>query len=89
MERGSRINQFGRSTLMNADYIYRRLEIGEVGSMSYQGKTEDADRWERFARKLQRVDEMEAEGLVQITFRHRERQSGFNHVDMVRFKRMR
>lgn len=89
MERGSRINQFGRSSLVNPDYIYRRLEIGEVGSLTYQGQTEDVDRWERFARKVRRVDEMEAEGLVQITFRHRERQSGFNHVDVVRFKRLR
>jgi len=88
MARGS-INQFGRSIVMNADYIYRRLEIGEVGSLTYQGQTEDADRWERFARKLLRVDEMQAEGLLQVTFRHRESQSGFNHVDMVRFKRLR
>ncbi len=64
--RRRQVSQFGLVGPMNAEFVYERLAVGETGSLTYQGRTDDANRWERFAQKIRRLDEMEAEGLIRI-----------------------
>jgi len=74
---------------MNGYDIYRKLTVGGTGAMTYQGATDDTRRWAKFAEKLRWLDEMEAQGLIEIFMRHKEQQSGLEHVDMVLFRRLR
>jgi hypothetical protein len=74
---------------MNGEKIYNSLTVGELGSLSYQGRTDDAANWLRFAAKVEQLEQMEIAGLIRITRRHREGQTGNEHIDMVLFRRLR
>lgn len=68
--------------------IYERLGFGEQGSWTYAGATDDTLAWEAFARSVEQLERMHAEGLIEIVLRHRETQTGHARVDMVLFKRL-
>ena len=44
---------------MNGEKIYNSLTVGELGSLTYQGRTDDAENWVRFAAKVERLGQME------------------------------
>jgi hypothetical protein len=73
---------------MNGRQLYKQLKQGEKSSLTFQGSTDDHAAWARFAEKVGELDAMEAEGLIKITNRHREAQSGRSYIDMVLFMRM-
>ena len=73
---------------MNGLEIYQKLRPGERGSLTFQGKTDDAPAWLAFGVKVSALRAMAAEGLIRIDREHNEAQSGASHIDMVIFTRL-
>jgi hypothetical protein len=64
--------------------IYEKVEIGLIGTCSAAPMDIEA-----FQDILRQLDTLETAGLIEITDRHRESQSGQRYVDLVRFRRLR
>lgn len=78
---------------MLTEETYGATAIGSVGTMTFVGMVSigapsDESGYQRFAEEVAVLESMEAQGLVQIIFRHQENMSGHNYVDVVRFTRL-
>ncbi len=76
---------------MLAKKTYLATAIGGTGTMSYSGMTSfgsggapDAV-YEAFAVEFAELEDMESQGLVTITYRHEESQTGKHYMDLVKF----
>lgn len=66
--------------------VYERTEIGHTGSMR-AGSTAPGD-LDQFQAVVSESESMDAEGLIQITMKHPESQTGKHFIDLVMFKRL-
>lgn len=65
---------------------YEKTPVGTTGSMQ-AGSTSLAD-LEAFQEVVRQFEDIEAEGLIEITTKHPETQSGKRLIDLVMFKRL-
>lgn len=65
---------------------YEKTPISTTGSM--QASSIPAD-LEAFQAVVAQFEDLEAQGLIDITTKHRESQTGKHYVDLVMFKRLR
>lgn len=68
-----------------AKQIYEKTAIGSDGSVQVSGSGFEIDAFQGVVVDL---DHLADEGLIEITFRHHEAQSGHRYVDWVKFKRL-
>ncbi len=66
--------------------VYESTQIGHIESM--RAGTTTPDDLERFQAVVREFENMEAEGLIQITMKHPESQTGKHFIDLVMFKRL-
>lgn len=74
--------------MITAKKTYLATAVGDVGTMTYGGPTNGLAEYERFANEVGVLEGMEDQRVIEITFRHRESQTGYRFVDIVRFKRL-
>lgn len=70
----------------NASNTYEKTKVGMTGSM-HTSSGIDAE-LEAFQTIVDDFNRLESEGLIEITTRHTESQSGRHYVDLVKFKRI-
>ena len=79
---------------MLAEKTYQATSVGATGTMTYGGLVavglgpDPIAGYEAFAVELAKMEGMENQGLVTITYRHRESQTGKKYVDVFRFTRL-
>lgn len=73
---------------MLADNLYRDTEPGAEQTLTYHEGFGNPSSYETFVLELERLDELAEQGLIQITYQHKESQTGHHFVDVVRFKRI-
>jgi hypothetical protein len=67
--------------------VVRSIAIGAQGTISPAGTSESF--LEAFRNDIAELEAMEADGEVEITYRHTEATSGRKYVDLIRFRRLR
>jgi hypothetical protein len=73
---------------MLAQDTYEATAPGHTGTIRFSGKTDDVEAWEDFAVEVRVIEHMVRQGLLTVSFRHVESQTGRRHVDMVTFTRL-
>ena len=68
-----------------ANEVYKKTPLGTVATFQACSAPFDIESFQVFVDEL---DAMEARGLIDITLRHKESQSGKSLVDLVRFTRL-
>lgn len=71
-----------------ASMLYKDTAVGASAWLIYGGASTDPGAREQFAGQIRELEAMEREGLVRITLRKEESQTGSRHVDRVRFDRL-
>lgn len=91
--RVTEIAKVGGNLEMLAQKTYDATAVGAVGTMTHGGmiavgQAADDAGYERFASFVADLEAMENQGLVRIESRNHESQTGQNHIDQVRFTRL-
>lgn len=74
--------------------VFDGTPIGGVGtlkaksSMGPGGPTSALDAYEQFESVVAEFEEMERAGLIRITLRHPESQTGHRYIDLIKFQRL-
>lgn len=71
-----------------AKEAYLATKVGETGRITYGGSAKDIAGHEAFAAEVGVLEGMEDQGMVEITSRHHEKQTGKNYVVVAAFKRL-
>lgn len=66
--------------------IYEKTLIGKTGSTQVYGSNKPE--LEAFQEVVRELEQLESDGLITITNRHPESESGFRYIDLVLFKRL-
>ena len=79
---------------MLAEQIYNATAVGAAGTMTHGGLItvgvgpDPIAGYEAFASEVEKMEGMEDQGFVTITYRHYESQTGKKYVDVLRFTRL-